>query len=226
MAFDPKTGWVKPAFAKITKPLYTLIRTPAQSISFSTFFGGGLVTVEGGTGRLVRLVKPPTEHTLVVAHFAQALTNSTLAPELIKKISEADLAHQGEPFIGLLTHSQTDVATTLAACNEVFLRFTQEGPEPTGCVDVFDRSKSLAEEVNISDMVKAGFMKKMGRYGSSTKEEMEARREKAAKTCVYTHNPRPPRPRLTRPASPPALGRWAAKPQSEKDATWTKTERT
>ena len=179
MAFDPKTGWVKPAFARIAKPLYNIIRAPAQSISFSAFFGGGLVTVDRRSGKLVRLVKPPTEHTLVVAHFAHALANSTLiTPDLIKKILEANHAHQGEPFIGLLTHAQTDVATTLAACNEVFSRFSKEGPEPMGRIDVFDRSKNLAEETNIADMVDAGFMKTMGQYGGYTKEEKEARAEK------------------------------------------------
>ena len=194
-AFAPTTGWVKAAYAKLAVPLYSVLRVPLESLAFSAYLAGGLVTVNMQTGTLVRLTTPPTPFTLVIAHRARTLDQSGILDEnTIEAIIQADDARKGDSMILVKTHLQPDPATALIACNELIKAMVELGKWPKYAAPVFDRLAHKSQVTAIIDMYNGNFLLKMGMvnnvYIGQTKEQIEARSLKWSKRCACAAPPR------------------------------------
>ena len=194
-AFAPTTGWVKAAYAKLAVPLYSVLRVPLESLAFSAYLAGGLVTVNMQTGTLVRLTTPPTPFTLVIAHRARTLDQSGILDEnTIEAIIQADDARKGDSMILVKTHLQPDPATALIACNELIKAMVELGKWPKYAAPVFDRLSHKSQATAIIDMYNGNFLLKMGMvnnvYIGQTKEQIEARSLKWSKRCACAAPPR------------------------------------
>ena len=194
-AFAPTTGWVMAAYAKLAVPLYSVLRVPLESLAFSAYLAGGLVTVNMQTGTLVRLTTPPTPFTLVIAHRARTLDQSGILDEnTIEAIIQADDARKGDSMILVKTHLQPDPATALIACNELIKAMVKLGKWPKYAAPVFDRLAHKSQATAIIDMYNGNFLLKMGMvnnvYIGQTKEQIEARSLKWSKRCACAAPPR------------------------------------